>query len=258
MARIVDNSNCKLYHTRYCDMLNMPSCGECAFSGKQEECDRVMEDLDVLEGLLPEGGITALFEAKECQLCKGPNKKKRSCYAMVDMAHIEPVRTKRNAIGMKTRTNVGSLLPVQAACCDDCRKRLRLVEYLPVVLPVAVGFLALLLVSLDVVNGPLKRISMALPLLVFAVVVVMAMLAGRLIAKGIVKRNAPNMTFDMMELDTLRKMTEKGWFPLNAKKRGRVSPVFLNKRLKAGVGTGTLADAVAFDAPAPPETPKTV
>ena len=72
MERMIDNKECALYGTRYCDLLNMRTCGQCPMTGKSGEVteESLRKDLDLYESLLPEGGIARLFESKTCQLCR--------------------------------------------------------------------------------------------------------------------------------------------------------------------------------------------
>ncbi len=242
MARTIDFEGCKLYGTTECNTLNMPSCDTCMLRENQEDCDRVKDDLLTLHELLPEGGVSELFESESCLLCKA-NKNKRSCFAMVDMAHAEPKRTKRNALGLKSKSLVGSLVPVQIACCTVCRRNLLLLEYLPLTIPAVVGLLSLLVLSFDAVNRPLIEAALYMPLIVFAFVVGACVVATHFVVKSIAKKFDSVTETDLLKVPTIVKMREKGWFPLNASKKGRISAVFMKNRLKCGVCTGGKDDA---------------
>ena len=98
MEKLPVNPNCKLSQTRYCQTLNMRSCSVCTVRDADDK-DEIMKDIDLYETLLPEGGIAQLFESRECQFCKPPQKGTRSGYAILDMAHPEPRRVQKWLFG---------------------------------------------------------------------------------------------------------------------------------------------------------------
>lgn len=244
MNRVIDNTACPLYHTQECDLLNMPACEKCMINGKDEDdVKQIKADLDTLCALLPEGGVSSLFSGDGCRLCKKDPPEKKAFYGLLDLGHAEPKRTKRSIIGIKIKAAVGSLIPIQIGVCAACRKRILMLEYLPVLLPLAAGVLTLAALLLPGVSDSLERVGMLIPLAVFAGAVLIAALAGRLIAGALEKRYAKQMTLDPFELPTLREMRAKGWFPINTNGK-RLRLVFARKRMQMGVGTGTPEDAV--------------
>jgi len=245
MAREILGEGCELKGTQYCDLLNMPGCESCiAFDKEPEELSRMRSDLDVLTSLLPEGGIAHLFLSEDCRFCKGETPGKRACYAMVDMAHREPVRKKRSAIGVKVKSITGSLVPVQIACCAACRKRLRMLEYLPIAIPLLTAVLLLTLVNIGPISDRLRDIAVSLPAILFVGGVTLSCLLGKYAAACLEKEYKAQMHIDPLELPTLREMREKGWFPLQQEKNKGVRPVFLKERLKQGVCTGVPEERV--------------
>ncbi len=243
MRRKITNTSCRLYHTAQCDLLNMPSCEECMLSRDEEAADQVMQDMQTLMNLMPEGGISNLFAGDECVLCKGkPNK--REYYGLLDMGHAEPKRTKRSVLGLKMKSAVGSLVPVQIGVCNACRKRILRLEYLPVTLPVYLGVAVLLALSIPSVSDMLEKTAAVLPFLIFAVTVGVGVAAGKIISTLLRKRYAELTVLDPFELPTLKEMKDRGWFPLNTNGK-RLRLVFVKKRMRMGVGTGTPEEATA-------------
>lgn len=243
MKRVITNEKCRLYHTPHCDLLNMPSCEVCIMNGKDEESEQVAHDLDVLSSLLPEGGIHPLFDTDECRLCKKPHPNKRAYYGLMDLGHVEPKRTKRSIIGLKIKSAVGSLVPVQVSVCNACRKRILTLEYLPILLPLFVGILTLIALMLPGVSDALERVAMLLPFALFAALVVIAAIAGRVLSNVLEKRYTKQTELDPFNLPILAQMKETGWFPINVNGK-RLRLVFVKKRMQMGVGTGTPEDAV--------------
>ncbi len=243
MKRVITNENCRLYHTPHCDLLNMPSCEVCIMNGKEDEAEQVANDLDVLSSLLPEGGIHTLFDTEECRLCKKEHPNKRAYYGLMDLGHPEPKRTKRSIIGLKVKSAVGSLVPVQVAVCNPCRKRILMLEYLPILLPLFVGILTLIVLMLPGVSDALERIATLLPFGLFVALVLLSAILGRVFANVLEKRYAKLTELDPFALPVLKEMKHKGWFPINVNGK-RLRLVFVRKRMTMGVGTGTPEDAV--------------
>ena len=118
---------CALYATRACAILNMRACEDCPVhrAKKGEEGDRantVADYLDRFEALLPEEGIAQLFESETCTLCKTEPKGKASAFAIIDFGHSEPKELHYRRLF--TKGDVGFMVPLQFACCRNCRSRL--------------------------------------------------------------------------------------------------------------------------------------
>lgn len=241
MQRMISNQACKLYHTVYCDMLNMPSCEQC-FVNERSDPDQIISDLDVLRSLLPEEGTTHLFTDEECQFCKG-QRNKRAYYAMLDMGHAEPSRSKRTAIGIKTKTKIGSMLPVQISACADCRKRIRTLDNLPLLLPLIVAAVVLIALMFQGVNNALTRVHPILPFLVFVVAVLISVLLGRIIETSLRKKYGKLTVLNPLEIPTLARMVQRGWFPLSGTNPKKIKLIFTKRRMRMGVGTGTREEA---------------
>lgn len=247
MSRTITNKDCKLYHTKYCDMLNMQSCDAC-FVNERKNYDDVISDLDVLEELLPEEGIHSQFDGDECVLCRGDEKGKKEYYALLDLGHPEPKRTKRSAIGIKVTSKTGSMVPVQLSTCKACRRRVLILDYLPVLLPVLAGLITLLILLIPDVSDWMEQFSMLMPFAFFAVVVLLAMVVAAALKRALRMRFQAKMHLDPFEIPLLEKMRHKGWFPLSTSGTA-IRFVFTKKRMRQGVCTGTPADATAEFAP---------
>lgn len=241
--RSITNTKCALYETTYCDLLNMQDCEHCFVKGNKDY-EAVVRDLDVLQSNLPEEPVHTLFSGPECKLCKGEKKGERAYYALVDMAHPEPKREKRNAIGMKSQVRVGSLLPLQVGTCKKCRNRMLILEYLPVLLPLVAGMAMLLLFMLPAVSEGLAAVAKMLPLAVFAFVILFALLLGRLIKRSLMKKYSAEMHLEITELPFFKALMERGWFVLS--RNGNATRIVFSKsRMQNGVGTGTPEEANA-------------
>ncbi|MEN6340365.1 MAG: hypothetical protein ABFD03_09595 [Clostridiaceae bacterium] len=233
MEKLPVNPKCALSQTHYCQTLNMRSCSACTVRDA-DNVDEIMKDIDLYETLLPEGGIARLFESRECQFCKTPEKGKRSGYAILDMAHPEPRRVQKWLLG-KRMSRIGTMVPVQMSVCKKCRSRFLTMEYLPILLPVLVGLAALFAISVDPLKTTLASIHLFAPFGVWIACVLIGALAGKLITDALAKRWDKEMHTDAMLHPVIAEMTEKGWVPITAKSRTKL--LFSKSRLNKGLGT---------------------
>ena len=242
MERMIDNKECALYGTRYCDLLNMRTCGQCPMTGKSGEVteESLRKDLDLYESLLPEGGIARLFESKTCQLCrKEPGR--RQGYVIFNMAHPEPKRMQNGLLFGKKRSPIGTMVPVQMAVCKQCRRRLLVVDYLPLVLSVVTGALLLALLSVGSLAESLVQVHPVLPFAIWAGGMLLALLIALAIRRGLRKRFEKEMYLNVLQHPVMQRMMEKGWFPVP--KQEGVKLVFSKSRMACGLGTAPDAGA---------------
>ena len=240
MEKLPVNPNCELSGTKYCAMLNMHTCAACTVRNSENKAE-IRSDLDLYETLLPEGGIARLFEERDCQFCKPPVKRLRRGYAILDMAHPEPRRVQTWLFG-KRPARIGTMIPVQMGICPKCRSRFLLLEYLPMLIPVVVGILALFIFSMDAVKGPLVDLSMFAPFGGWLVSMIIAVLAGKFITDGLARAWSKEMETDVMKHPVIAEMVEKGWTPITAKSRTKL--LFSKSRMARGLGTAD-SDATA-------------
>lgn len=235
MARNYTNTSCDLYGTKYCSALNMESCDKCIVSGKNSS--EVKNDLDIVFDMLPEDGIYRFFGTEECMLCKGEKKNRTQCYAMTDLGNPEPEKERRNVIGMKTKTMVGSILPMQFSCCKACRSRYNAVSGRHITVTLIAAIVAMGLVNYNPVGEALANISMMLPLALFVIVTGGTWLISKAVQKRLIKKYSELTWFNVMEIPGMEKLEEKNWFELN-RSRGISRLIFSNEPLRQGLMTG--------------------
>ena len=238
MARNYSNADCKLHGTRYCALLNMEGCESCTVSAaSSEQAESLAKSLDVTISLMPENGVAGLFESEECMLCKGA-RNKREWYADVDLGNLEPKTETRNVIGIKSIARTGSMVPLQIACCKDCRKRLLLIEYLPNLFAIGLSLAALILMSVRPVREGLMTIHEILPAAIFTATVLLSLLGSAALRKNLIKKAKDKTVLRVLDLPQLSGMRERGWFEINEGKSGVTRFVFSRKRIRQGLYTG--------------------
>ena len=193
-------TDCPLYGGEYCKKLNMKSCRTCTVTN--DNAAGIKADIDAIESLMPEGGMARFFEGEECVLCKGEKKNRADCYAMADIGHPEPKREGRNAIGLKTKLRIGSMLPVQLSCCSNCRKK----------------------------HNAASNREAAVTLTVAII-----MLASR---KSMIKKFSETTCMDIFEVPGLDEFKARGWFEISPyKDMSRL--VFSREPLRQGLFTAS-------------------
>ena len=103
-------------------------------------------------------------------------------------------------------------------------------------IPVLVGILALILLSLDAVRNPLVDLSMFAPFGAWIILTLIGVIAGKLLTDGLQRAWDKEMETDVMRHPVIVEMTKKGWMPITAKSRTKL--LFSKSRLARGLGTG--------------------
>ncbi len=229
-------TDCPLYGGEYCKKLNMRSCKACTVT--DGNAAGIKEDIDAIESLMPEGGIARFFEGGECVLCKGEKKNKADCYGMVDIGHPEPKREGRNAIGLKTKLRIGSMLPVQLSCCSSCRKKHNAASNREVAVTLTVAIIMLAVLNFTPTAEAIAAIGGYMPMLLFVAVVGGTWLIGKASRRSMIKKFSETTCMDVFEVPGLDEFKARGWFEISPyKDMSRL--VFSKEPLKQGLFTAT-------------------
>lgn len=175
---------------------------------RQDSLEKWKETLN----LVPDG-LTQLHNTDECQFCKGKIKKADG-YANIEMAHAEPYYEKGMffGIGKKVRTPVGSLLPVQAAVCADCRRKIIFVDYTPLIFLLLFLAIAVIILMLPNMAQNLANIMELLPVLFILGMIGAGYLFGKAMHKLYAKKVSTEVKIDACEIPLIKQMIDEGWF----------------------------------------------
>ena len=229
-------TDCPLYGGEYCKKLNMKSCRTCTVTN--DNAAGIKADIDAIESLMPEGGMARFFEGEECVLCKGERKNRADCYAMADIGHPEPKREGRNAIGLKTKLRIGSMLPVQLSCCSNCRKKHNAASNREAAVTLTVAIIMLAVLNFTPTAEAIAAIGSYMPLLLFVIVVGGTWLIGRASRKSMIKKFSETTCMDIFDVPGLDEFTAKGWFEISPyKDMSRL--VFSREPLRQGLFTAS-------------------
>lgn len=215
-------------------MLNAHSCQSCAVT--KYDAQQVRQELDAIKALLPNGNWSEATENGECCFCRKETPNRSEGYALIDMAHPEPKRQTRSVLFDKTDLREGALMPVQIPCCEHCRKRIRMLEFLPTWILLAIALIALIVLSIQPVWQGLAAVAMVLPFAVFIIAMLIGVAVRNVLTVWLRKRFMKETYIEPLQLPFLKAMSEHGWVPLHVKRSG-VKVVFLKDKMQQGIYT---------------------
>ena len=231
-GRNLTDTECTLYGTKSCALLNMRSCEECPLKGRVADPE-IHKDLRTFCELQPEGTVAQLFESETCTLCTVEPKGTPSCYAVFDMAHEEPKKLAARKWLSKQKT--GFMVPLQFACCTKCRRRILLAEYLPLIVPIVLTATVLPFVAIERFRQTLAQAAQWLPLALVFAALAGGYGLGRLLSYLWRRKSESVMIADVRKHPVVLEMEEKGWRPLFGERRPHLA--FTKKRIDKGLGS---------------------
>ena len=233
------NRNCPLWGTETCARLNMRACRSCPAADKDaRECDEIRDDVDTLYALLPEEGISSLFTDEYCSLCRGEDRGERESFALFDMGHADP-RARRRKLSLFRNKTFGFVVPLQFACCRDCRRRYQLLNWLPMLVAILILGAALLIVAQEPVAQSLRNVWRGMPLVVMLLAAGASFLLGKVLTRVLRARFNRRTRMDLRDHPLVQRMLAMDWECIAEGKYPQ--PVFTRKRLCYGIGTAVPA-----------------
>ncbi len=245
--RKLTDTECTLYGTKSCALLNMQDCDKCPLKGRVAD-PAIHDDLRLFCTLQPEGTVAQLFESKTCTLCKNEPKGTPTSFAVFDMAHTEPKNlAKRKWL---SRQETGFMVPLQFACCSKCRRRILLQSYLPLITPIVLSLIALPFVMTERFAQTMRQAAGWLPFAVVVAAIVGGYGVGKLLSHLYKRKCEADMYIDVRTHPFVSAMTEKGWRPLFNDRSAHLA--FTKQRINRGLGTAPRAvyDLPDYETPA--------
>lgn len=200
---------------------------------KEEYNGPTEDDIAFVKAMLPDGSVKELFESESCLICN-EEALPRDGYAICDMGHKEPEGTRRSVIGLKVKTKVGSIVPLQISCCKRCRRNHRIASFLSLFTTLIIVGLGIGIMAVPSVAAALYNINEAMSLIIFILLIPAGYFLGRLFALLFKRAMAKQTKFNVLEIPYIAKMAERGWFPLNINADKEPQLIFSKDRLKRG------------------------
>lgn len=209
------DENCAIADSELCHWLaTKAGCDSCYIRGLKTDEQRTtsLEKWKETLALVPDG-MTKLYDTDECQFCKGKIKKADG-YASIEMAHPEPYYEKGMffGIGKKIRTPVGSLLPVQASVCADCRRKIIFADYTPVIFLLVFLAASIIILMLPSAAQAMSDAMELLPVIFILGMIGLGYVMGKAVHKRYVKKISSEVKIDVSEIPLIKQMMNEGWF----------------------------------------------
>ena len=234
------NTECLLYGTEQCDMLNEKTCLSCRIGKlKPEEQQKTKDALIRLADAAPKETVEQLYDTDECVFCKGPERNKAEGYALFDMNRRDEEGDWTFQLGKKkyaAKTGF-MLLPLQASCCKKCRTRFRVLEFVPTIAALVLVFIGLFVTTNKDVYNSLYNIAPWMPLVVFIAFVGVSLLLATALRMMFSSIYSKHTHLDLEELEPVKKLMENDWKLVGKKRAGAHTPVFSKKLRETGIFT---------------------
>ena len=222
--------DCLIKNAELCTMMGQ-KCEKCEVRRmKPHQQKELLNVYETMLTLLPEGGISALKDSKQCLLCKDGTVREKTCYAAFEMGHEEPKSMKRSVIGIKVKQRIGSLLTLAVASCTRCRILYLLRAWLGIIAAIVFFAAGILGFALAGFREAISAAYEGMPYVWLSGFVVLGIIAGYLTKYFYTKAISDKVCLDLYEIAQIRKMRDKGWFMLSeVDGRGKQSVIFIKK-----------------------------
>ena len=128
-------------------------------------------------------------------------------------------------------------IPVQLPACRDCRKRVLVNSFVPLLIGVIVAGLGLICVSLEPVRAILVRGGKAIPFLVFLIFVFLGIIVESLLKSKFTRELERRTHVRPGRLPVIGNLVRRGWF-VTSSNDGNISFTFRKTPLPNGILTG--------------------
>lgn len=211
-------SDCKYKDSNMCSYVGSEGCETCFVNGmsdKKGEIDKAYEAWQVTRTYIPDD-IDDVHTGTKCLLCRKEEPNDATCFAVADIAHPEPEyrRGMFFGFGKKVRSEIGSMLSVPVSCCDECKKRIRMRDWMQVgvwILSVVIGFV---LMSIPGIAAPIAKVNELIPPAIVIIFAVGGYFVGKYAAVAVEKKAEEKTKVNVFEVPQMRRMEQFGWFAL--------------------------------------------
>ncbi len=240
--QLPENPNCMLSGSPYCALLHERNCSRCYVMKLDiEQQQEAAEDIFYIADALGDDGVEPIMKATDCALCirehgsDGEEVGEADGWAVIDIAHEHP--TAKEKTGGKYDRSTSMAIPVQLPVCNECRRSVELLNYLPLGLGVLIALAGLVLTWIEPIRAPLARAGKALPFLVFLIFVFLGIIVESVVKRALHIRIERTMNTRAKRIPALADLLKRGWFVIGAED-GMLPFTFIRERLPYGILTG--------------------
>lgn len=205
---------CLLSGSPHCTLLNSNSCKDC-FVRKlsREDQELVMEDIKMIAAAMPYGGVEKYMDEDKCLLCASERRTADGGYARFDIGHLHPTALEERKGGSrKYKRDTGLVVPLQLPVCKKCKRRIQLINFLPLAVGVIIAFAGFIAVSSQPLFTTLSKLGRPIPLLFALIAVFLGIIVGNIL-KIMLTNSASTKTYISPErIKAISELIDEGWF----------------------------------------------
>lgn len=203
------NENCVVTDSAICKWIGK-DCKDCYLAEMKDDAEskKALGEFEVMLSLLPDELDN--LQSDDCCFCKGAPKK-RSCYAIIDLAHKDP-ESKRGmffGMGKKVRQRIGSILPISISMCGECRRNYRgaeTIKWLTILVLAGIG--------LGVCFIPAVNANQVVPYAVILGSFLVGYILGKIFSGMYVNKKSAVTRFNVFDIPVCAQMKHDGWFTI--------------------------------------------
>lgn len=233
--------SCLLSGTPHCKLLNAKSCSSCSVRKKDEQSQyQIMEDIRTIAAAMPYGGLEDMMNGESCCLCDGTENAADGGYARFPLAHLHPQAVNERKKGEKDyKRDVSIVVPVQLPVCKKCRKRIGLMNFLPICLGTGIALIIVLcVVCIKPLREMLSSAGRAIPLLVSLIGVFLGIIASSLSKMLLYNTLSRKTEFNPSRISRIASLINEGWFVVPNSEL-ELPYTCSSKPIKSGILTGS-------------------
>lgn len=230
---------CLLSGTPHCTLLNASSCKNCYVRKLNHEDQKlVMEDIRMIAAAMPYGGVEKYMDASECALCAADRRTADGGYARFDIGHLHPTASEERKGGQrKYKRDAGLVIPIQLPVCKKCKRRIQLINFLPLAMGIIVAFAGFIAVSIRPIFTELSKLGRPIPLLFALIAVFLGIIVGNIL-KIRLTNSASNKTYISPErIKAISELIDEGWFVIPSNELD-LPYTFSKSEMRSGLLTG--------------------
>lgn len=230
---------CLLYDTPHCTLLNMRSCKEC-FVDKlsREDQELVKEDIAIIAAAMPYGGVEKLMENDECALCAQQSNRADGGYARFDIGHLHPTASEERKSGSrKYKRDTGIVVPIQLPVCKKCKRRIQLINYLPITVGIIIAFSCFIAVSVTPAFASLSKLGRPIPMLIAIIGLFFAIIIANILKIRLTNSASSRTYLSPERIKIISELMNEGWFVIPNSEL-ELPYTFSKKEINSGLLTG--------------------
>lgn len=203
---------CMLSGTPHCRLLNAKSCSSCSVRKKDKQTQQqIMEDIRTIAAAMPYGGLEEIKNGESCCLCIDEKNTTDGGYARFPLAHLHPKTT--DEISKDYKRDVSIVVPVQLPICKKCRKRIGLMNFLPICLGTGIALaIVLCVVCINPLREMLAAAGRAIPMLVSLIGVFLGIIASSLSKMILYNSLSKKAELNPSRIAAIASLINEGWF----------------------------------------------